>query len=143
MTTSELPLTVAIDGTSSCKEVRQFCNRNLPCSNCVARGKDCHRPPGLQPARVFAHRGPARRALLDDISSPTPKTKRVWAKKEVANKVKKEKEIKVKKEKDTKDATTINLIDPQEGKPPGIRRPDVWCEVSCSIVPPSRREVLK
>lgn len=64
-------------------------------------------------------------SLLDDIASPTPKPKRLWVKKEVMNKV----VNKVKKERDTKEATIINLIDPQEGKPPGIRRPEVWCEV--------------
>lgn len=130
---TKLELLLTVDGIFSCKEIRQFCNRNLPCAGCVTRGKDCHRPPGLQPARIFARRKSGRKPLLDDTSSPTPKTKRVWVKKEVMSKMK--------KERDTKDATIINLIDPQEDKPPGIRRPDVWCEVRCPIMLFSRREI--
>lgn len=138
----------------SCKEVRQFCNRNLPCASCARKGKDCHRLPGTQVARRYLRRGPNR--ILNDASytdntdgaddpdtiylhmagvleSPLlqsrprgrPPKSGVWVKKEVSNRVKRERDI--------KDVPMINLIDPQEGKPPGIRKPEVWCEVKYPI----------
>lgn len=125
----------------SCKDIRQFCDRNLPCAACTRRGKNCERQPGLQLAKRHALR-PRKKASeiaydtddsdsADTLESPQlllkprprgrPPKSGVWAKKEVMNRVK--------KERDTKEITVINLVDPQEGKPPGIRKPDVWCEV--------------
>lgn len=69
--------------------------------------------------------------LPDGISSPsavaTPRAEKLWAKKRSTNKIKKEKDI--------QEVPMINLINPQEDKPPGIRRPEVWCEVRQKLVP--------
>lgn len=136
-------------GISSCLEARQFCDRNFPCLRCTTRRKDCSRLPGLIPAKRRGRRRTRGQTSGNDaiyLQSPQlveafgslelqqqPKRRgrppkpligptRLWPKKEVMNKVKKEKDIK----------EVINLIDPQEGKPPGIRKPEVWCEVRYS-----------
>lgn len=76
------------------------------------------RPPGaLHPASSATL---LSNGTLGFMLTATPR-QNTWAKKAVMNKIKKEKDI--------REVSIINLIDPQGDKPPGIRRPEVWCEV--------------
>ncbi|KAH0604676.1 uncharacterized protein H6S33_006344 [Morchella sextelata] len=131
-----------------CLKVRQFCDRRTPCDRCSKGGTECTRDEGLVQAKIVkteqkdeffpfssptpetsSQRKRVRQAwkppnhvpqLSNETQNPiAPKVKRTRVKREVMNRHQVEY---------SSQEMSMILHDPQADKPPGIRRPEIWCE---------------
>lgn len=120
-----------------CLKVRQFCDRRTPCDRCSNVGSKCTRDEGLVPARLksqdeflqFSPRKRVRQAWKPPNQNPiAPKIKKTRVKREVMNRPHVEY---------SSQEMSMILHDPQVDKPPGIRRPEIWCEVRFLFLHPN------
>ncbi|PWW78946.1 hypothetical protein C7212DRAFT_350198 [Tuber magnatum] len=145
-------------GCKLCLGTRAFCDRAQPCSKCERSKQECLREPGLVPARPKQQRSKqgdpdprlnAQTLMLTKLRSATlpppleissggdleilpsqntPVTKRGRPRKsDVSGEIESEAKSEVKETKKVK-PLLWSSIDFQKGKPPGIRKPEVWCE---------------
>ncbi|KAG0136625.1 hypothetical protein HOY82DRAFT_50336 [Tuber indicum] len=134
-------------GCDYCGELRYFCDRALPCGRCVRAGREreCKRESGWMPARPKQQRikqgDDARAALpphpgasssknLGDLSlQSTSVTRRGRPRKSDVRggEIKSETKNEINEMKKVK-PLLWSSIDFQKNKPPGIRKPEVWCE---------------
>ncbi|RPB05055.1 hypothetical protein L873DRAFT_940586 [Choiromyces venosus 120613-1] len=120
-------------GCYSCLKLNVFCDRNQPCSRCQLAGCDCSRKPGWTPANP-KQQPTERSATLPPLpeASPSRRLENPSLQDTLATRgrprksdVKIKREIKqAKKEK----PPLLSSMDLQKDKPPGIRKPEVWCE---------------
>jgi hypothetical protein len=112
--------------------LRQFCDRGLPCSRCANSGRQCIRSEGLQRAIPQQKR---KRSTVEKESRPhqqVPKKRPNETKddEKAPRKKGRPKALKLETTETVKARVkVIDLVDYQSGKPAGIGRPMVWCEV--------------